>query len=125
MHEVSFQNKTKNYTIFSIIFFFLSNFNFLILENLGLLVLKKHLIKKMSLSMQSFPAGGKQLLFNIFNNGNDVYVIPPIQRQIRRPYFLLPSSFRHLLYSFSQISTFNLTLVTQNFSNKSVVTNVF
>lgn len=74
--------------------------------------------------MQSFPVGGKQLLFNMFNNGNDIYVIPPIQRQIRRPSLLLPSSFRHFLYSFSQISTFNLTLVTQNFSNKSVVTNV-
>lgn len=69
--------------------------------------------------MQSFPVGKN----NCFSTCSTMGMMS-IQRQIRRPYLLLPNSFRHLLYSFSQISTFNLTLVTQNFSNKSVVTNV-
>lgn len=49
----------------------------------------------------------------------------PYRHTKRKPFLLLPSSLIHFLYSFSQISTFNLTLATQNFSNKSVVTKVF
>lgn len=74
--------------------------------------------------MQSFPVGKNNCFSTFSTMGMMSMSFPPIQTQIRKPYFLLPSSFRHFLYSFSQISTFNLTLVTQNFSNKSVVTNV-